>query len=106
MKYTKNLISFLILIVIAAACNNDKPKDNTTDKKDTVLSAAPKADPVKFTIAMVDNAKDPSCGMPVSAGIDDTLHYNNKTLGFCSKECKDDFVKNATKAFAAVEWKK
>jgi hypothetical protein len=44
--------------------------------------------------------------MPVGAGIEDTLHYNNKSIGFCSKECKDDFVKNAAKGFAAIEWKK
>jgi YHS domain-containing protein len=100
------MIPLLILVVMAAACNNDKSKENGSEKKDTVLSAAPKADPVKFTIAMVDNAKDPSCGMPVAAGIEDTLHYNNKALGFCSKECKEDFVKNAAKAFATVEWKK
>ena len=30
---------------------------------------------------MVDNKKDPSCGMPITAGIEDTVHYNGKVYG-------------------------
>ena|SRR5450755_2213358 len=48
----------------------------------------------KFTADMVDNKKDPSCGMPLSAGIEDTLHYNGKVYGFCSDECKQIFLKD------------
>ncbi len=43
---------------------------------------------------MVDNKKDPNCGMPVTAGIEDTVHYNGKVYGFCSDECKQAFLKN------------
>ena len=92
--------------IVFIACGSGEQKENVAEKKDTAAMPASKPDPMKFTIAMVDNAKDPTCGMPVGAGIEDTLHYNNKAIGFCSKECKDDFVKNAAKAFAAVEWKK
>ena len=35
---------------------------------------------------------DTSCGMPLSAGVEDTLHLNDKVYGFCSKECKEDFI--------------
>ena len=48
----------------------------------------------KFTVAMVDNKKDPNCGMPVTAGIEDTVHYNGKVYGFCSEQCKAAFLKN------------
>jgi YHS domain-containing protein len=48
----------------------------------------------KFTASMVDNKKDPNCGMPVTAGIADTVHYKGKILGFCSDECKQAFLKN------------
>jgi YHS domain-containing protein len=48
----------------------------------------------KFTADMVDNKKDPSCGMPVTAGIEDTVHYNGKVYGFCSDECKQIFLKD------------
>ncbi len=41
-----------------------------------------------------DNAKDFVCGMPVRAGIADTVHYNGKVYGFCSTGCKDEFKKN------------
>ncbi|PVD53607.1 4-methyl-5(B-hydroxyethyl)-thiazole monophosphate biosynthesis protein [Terrimonas sp.] len=41
-----------------------------------------------------DNKKDFVCGMPISAGIADTVHYNGKVYGFCSTGCKDEFKKN------------
>ena len=106
MKKMKTVTAIFFASMIFMACGTGEQKENVVEKKDTASMPASKPDPVKFTIAMVDNAKDPTCGMPVSAGIDDTLHYNNKAIGFCSKECKDDFVKNAAKAFAGVEWKK
>ncbi len=43
---------------------------------------------------MVDNKKDPYCGMPVTAGITDTVHYKGKVYGFCSDECKQLFLKD------------
>jgi YHS domain-containing protein len=54
---------------------------------------------------MVDNKKDPTCGMPVTAGISDTAHYENKVLGFCSPECKNEFLKNPKASLAAAELK-
>ena len=30
--------------------------------------------------------------MPLAAGVEDTLHLNDKIYGFCSKECKDEFA--------------
>jgi YHS domain-containing protein len=47
-----------------------------------------------YDIALVNNKKDPTCGMPTSAGISDTAHYENKVIGFCSSECKTEFLKN------------
>jgi len=63
-------------------------------------------DTVKYTTAMVDNRRDPSCGMPLSAGIGDTVHYKGKVLGFCSRECKQDFMKDPEKNIAAADMKK
>jgi YHS domain-containing protein len=80
-------ISFIIIL---ASCKNNKPAGakfiSPAFAKDT--SAA------KFTLGMVNNKIDLSCGMPLSYGIKDTCHYNGKVFGFCSKECKDEFVKN------------
>jgi YHS domain-containing protein len=69
-----------------------------SEKPKTQMTAAPvkTTDTIaqKFTVAMVDNKKDPNCGMPVTAGIADTVHYNGKVYGFCSDECKQAFLKN------------
>jgi YHS domain-containing protein len=78
------------LILLAFSCN-EKPKIKTSTVQ------VPKTDSVqkkKFTADMVDNKKDPSCGMPMSAGIEDTVHYNGKVYGVCSEECKQAFLKN------------
>lgn len=58
-----------------------------------------------YEVSLVNNKKDPTCGMPVTAGISDTAHYEKYVLGFCSKECKDEFLKNPKAAIAAAEVK-
>lgn len=101
-KYT-TLIAFATLLLVA--CNNN-PKPSAAAKNDSMSMPSPQIDSAKFKAAQVDNLKDPVCGMPVGAGIEDTLHYNRKVIGFCSKECKDEFLKNTAKNMIAVEWKK
>jgi YHS domain-containing protein len=54
---------------------------------------------------MVNNKKDPTCGMPVTAGISDTAHYKDKVIGFCSAGCKDDFKLAPEANIAAAEIK-
>ena len=98
----KIMVSFLVGGMISlSACHNQPREKNLTEAKTPVTEAAP-----KFTAAMVDNQKDPSCGMPVAAGIEDTIHYKGKVLGFCSKECRDEFLKNPEKNIAAADLKK
>jgi YHS domain-containing protein len=48
----------------------------------------------KAVISLVDYKKDPACGMPLTAGLEDTSRYKGKLYGFCSKECKEEFLKN------------
>jgi YHS domain-containing protein len=52
---------------------------------------------------MVNNKKDPTCGMPVTAGISDTAHYKDKVIGFCSSGCKDEFKLAPDANIAAAE---
>jgi len=87
------------------ACNT-LPKETTMEIKDRTAKNNLTSDTTKYAFAMVDNVKDPTCGMPMSAGIEDTAHYNNKAIGFCSKECKDEFLKDLAKNSKGVEWKK
>jgi YHS domain-containing protein len=60
----------------------------------------------RFTRDMVDNTRDPSCGMPLTAMIEDTLHYKGKVYGFCSDECRDEFRKNPEELAKAAVMKK
>jgi YHS domain-containing protein len=69
---------------------NQKPNPEITSVKINKSDSVRK----KFTADMVNNKKDPSCGMPVTAGIEDTVHYNGKVYGFCSDECKQIFLKD------------
>lgn len=93
----------VILFTILFSCKsgisdtNKTANDSITVSKDTSNI---------FEHMLVDNRKDPSCGMPVTAGISDTAHYKGKVLGFCSKECKEDFQKNPEVLTAAAEMKK
>ena len=87
-------------VVVFVACQSgstqpEKPKDTVAMKMDTGV----------FDHLLVDNRKDPSCGMPVSAGIHDTAHYKENVLGFCSKECKESFQKSPELMLAAADIK-
>ncbi|MFM1929089.1 MAG: hypothetical protein RL387_417 [Bacteroidota bacterium] len=103
----KNLykITLAASILSLAACGTaNQESANTVDttmavQQDTTAIPA-------YTVAMVDNKKDPTCGMPVTAGISDTAHYENKVIGFCSPECKAEFAKNPKANIAAAELRK
>lgn len=56
---------------------------------DKVLHPVTTYKDVKF-----DNTKDLFCGMPLNTGVADTVHYNGKIYGFCSKGCKVGFMKD------------
>lgn len=95
------ILSAAVLLITACQSGPSKTEAQVPD------SSAMKADSTNiFEHMLVDNQKDPSCGMPVSAGIGDTAHYKDKVLGFCSKECKEAFEKNPDAMIAAAELKK
>jgi YHS domain-containing protein len=102
--YTQRFLSFgavIAVFALFAACESantqtEKPKEDST--------SAMKATPSEgFDYKLVQNKKDPSCGMPVTAGISDTAHYKEYTLGFCSKECKGAFEKSPESLLAAAD---
>ncbi len=104
LKISLGLLTAVCVLAVACQSKTTKIEDKTTDtmmsmeKKDTTTNI--------FEHMLVDNKKDPSCGMPVTAGINDTAHYKDKVLGFCSKECKESFQKNPEAMIAAAEIKK
>jgi YHS domain-containing protein len=101
-----NFKILLISIAFFTACNSDSSKEKTPTPAPAATAIMPADSTKTYDQALVDNKKDPSCGMPVTAGVSDTLHFKNKVLGFCSTECKESFLKDAEKSFAAVEFKK
>ena len=90
----QNKLLPVFFAIVIAACNNQPPEATAAEK----MKAMPVKDSTtsRYTPAMVDNKKDPACGMPLTAGLEDTCHYRGKAYGFCSKECKAEFVKDPT----------
>lgn len=100
MSARKNFLPIILagLTLLVFACN-EKPSSPVTE---VAMNSVDTTKP-KFTKEMIDNKKDPSCGMPMSSGIEDTVHYGGKVYGFCSNECKQEFLKNpAAMSKAAV----
>ena len=100
MSVIKNIypLHFILISMLAIAACHQNPKSEESDavsavSADSMVIKTDSSKP-KFTAAMVDNKKDPNCGMPVTAGIADTVHYKGKVYGFCSDECRDAFLKN------------
>lgn len=98
------LLVAVCLTVSSCQLGTTKTEQKTAPATDSM--AMQKDSTSIFDHLIVDNKKDPSCGMPVTAGIADTAHYKNKVLGFCSKECKAEFLKNPEANLAAAELKK
>ncbi|MEI8110294.1 MAG: hypothetical protein WCH59_04815 [Chitinophagia bacterium] len=96
------LLSIFSVIAIIMGCES-KPAATGVSEKDTTMVPANTS---MISIDSLSNQKDPSCGMPVSAGVSDTAHYNQYVLGFCSSECKAEFKKNPEAMLAAAEIKK
>ena len=100
MKKNIGLICVISTFLISA-CGNEA----VVKKEETVKMEA--ATEKTYPTSLVNNKKDPSCGMPVTAGIKDTAHYEKYILGFCSEECKkatlDSLQKNPKPVLAAAE---
>ena len=87
--------------IFLMSCNNNTATSSAIMDSASNVAAADSA--VTYDISLVQNKKDPTCGMPVTAGISDTAHYDNKVLGFCSTGCKEEFLKNPKANMAAAE---
>jgi YHS domain-containing protein len=93
--------------IFLMACGGDSAAstETTTTSMDSTVTVTAEDSVTSYDISLVDNKKDPTCGMPVTAGISDTAHYDNKVLGFCSAGCKEEFLKNPKANLAAAEMK-
>lgn len=80
------IILTALLSVSLMACAQETPK---VKHKKSVRASKSTIKTVKFA-----NATDPICHMPTEPEMKDTAVYENKTYGFCSTYCKDEFKKN------------
>ncbi|MDQ0591873.1 YHS domain-containing protein [Chryseobacterium ginsenosidimutans] len=83
------IIITALLSVSLMACAQETPK---VKHKKSTSSSKSNAKKAKFA-----NAADPICHMPTEADMKDTVVYKNKTYGFCSVYCKDEFKENPEK---------
>ena len=93
--YFKTGLVIITSCLFVACHSNDKqpPMDiKKTEDSMQVEKPAKIFEDIQFA-----SKRDTSCGMPLSAGIEDTLVLNGKVYGFCCKECKDDFAAVLTK---------
>ncbi len=106
-RSVKLLLPFIAVITSFAFFVACQPASTKTEKPAQDSTAAMNSDSSDvFNHLLVDNKKDPACGMPVTAGISDTAHYKKHVIGFCSKECKDAFEKSPEALLASADIKK
>jgi YHS domain-containing protein len=102
----KSMIALSISIsMFLIACGNEtnNPASTATNSNTMATMTADTAIEKTYDVKILDNKKDPTCGMPVTAGVSDTAHYKNKVIGFCATECKAEFLKNPEANIAAAE---
>ena len=98
-------ISLVMASLVLISCSQANDKANASSSDTTQVAIIDTSAEKTYAISLVNNKKDPSCGMPVTAGISDTAHYEKNVLGFCSVECKNEFLKNPKANLAAAELK-
>ena len=79
--------SVLVASLALGACNHkaDAPKAEEKMSSDAKM--------VDIKVSQLASNKDLNCDMPLSDdGIADTANYQGKIYGFCSAECKADFL--------------
>ena len=97
--------SLVMASLFIVSCGQTNDKANTSSADTNQVAAMDTTLEKTYAVSLVNNKKDPTCGMPVTAGISDTAHYEKNVLGFCSVECKNEFLKNTKANLAAAELK-
>jgi len=86
---------YISMLIGLTACHSYSSQEASISKPDVspaINSAANAASNLKNL--KFDYPKDPACGMPLKAGLEDSTQYKGKLYGFCSKECKETFMKS------------
>lgn len=83
----------LIALVGMVSCHSNPAAKEPAFIEDTTKADSATVARMALKNLHFDYNKDPACGMPLKAGLEDTTRYNGKLYGFCSKECKAAFLK-------------
>ena len=83
---------YLGILTIFVACNSNNSNNKAENKMPETGSMQITKPDQKFANIQFASKRDTTCGMPISAGLVDTLILNGKTYGFCAAECKDEFI--------------
>ncbi len=97
--------SFAVCAVLVA-CNTNTSANKThaaDSAKPGAHSTMPPPAEKKIAGIAFANKQDYVCGMPVTAGVEDTVTYKGKLYGFCSVECKGEFLKNPAQYLTAAK---
>jgi YHS domain-containing protein len=83
-------------LLVLFSCHQADNKTAASAAKTDTTAASQETDGVLASLKNLPFAynRDPSCGMPLKAGLEDTTTYKGKLYGFCSKDCKDAFLKD------------
>ena len=97
-QFMKHIYSIVLGLLIFSSCNDQtiQTEVSATPGEDT-MTIQENVQQTKYTPEMVVNKHDMTCGMPVTAGISDTCHFNGNAYGFCSPECKTEFLTKSIK---------
>ncbi|MBK7885244.1 MAG: hypothetical protein IPJ81_16785 [Chitinophagaceae bacterium] len=95
MYKTITSLAMFTATIILIACKQ-QTKQNPASNIDTIKTPKFADSTKKITLTEADLAskKDLVCGMPAFRFMKDTTIFNKKIFAFCSKECKDEFLKN------------
>ncbi len=81
--------AYVAALIISVSCNQSKP---TPEQKPIPQPTQVSASTIKVDINLFASPNDTTCGMPLSAGIADTVTVKGKLYGFCSSSCKEEFL--------------
>ncbi len=87
----KNIVYILLLVLVLSSCKKEESKKEV---KETSFEKPTNA----LNNLKYNNKIDFYCQMDiVKYGVSDTVIYKGKLYGFCSKMCKDEFLKTPEK---------
>ncbi|MCH5718520.1 hypothetical protein [Niabella hibiscisoli] len=95
----KRILNMIVLAILFYGCNGDRSTNTAPDQSEQHhhVNSSMKVKPHDHSdsdlsyLSFVSD-RDTSCGMPLTAGVTDTLVYSGQLFGFCSAACKQQFA--------------